>query len=241
MRVSRQAMDTEALPWEPVSDVMQRKVLNGDPASGPHTILLRSAPREPGPAFAQYHAVDEEFFALDGDFTFDGSTWFRGGSYAFYPAYFVHGASVHVRGGYEVYLRNSGLSELFIVDEPESHVPYYAGEGQAANQALQLVDVISAVDSAPDAGSPHTQPLHSDAATGAGSTIVSAAAGQAITVETVKLLEAFTLSGVFRLADDSRLTKGTYHCEVSDRPSLRIVCDEAGTLMISHGGELQHR
>ncbi|MFT7289250.1 MAG: hypothetical protein ACI87W_003379 [Halieaceae bacterium] len=244
MRENRQLIDTDAIPWEPLSAVLQRKVLNGCPDEGPHTLLLRSQARDPGPAFAQYHSIDEELYCLDGDFSFDGSTWFRGGSYAFYPAYFVHGANVHVRGGYLLYLRLSGVSELFKVDEPASAVPYYVGEGDATDYALQLTDAgssqaISAVD---DAGTVQLTPLHRDAITGKGSTILSttsAGAVRTIEFETSGLLEVFTVSGRFGLAGGGHLKTHSYHCEVGERPRVTLECEQGGSLMISHEGELR--
>lgn len=243
MREHRQLIDSDAIPWEPLSAVLQRKVLNGSPDTGPHTMLLRSEARDPGPAFAQYHAIDEELYCLDGDFTFDGSTWFYAGSYAYYPAYFVHGAKVHVRGGYLLYLRVSGVSELFKVDEPASAVPYYVGEGDAADYALQLSDVsssqsISAVDVA---GALHLTPLHRDAVTGKGSTILSttaASAGTTVELETSGLLELFTVSGSFELAGCGQLKTHSYHCEVGERPRVTLACEQGARLMISHDGEL---
>ena len=233
MRVTQRAIDSEALPWESLSEVLQRKVLNGDPESGPHTLLLRSGPREPGPDFAQYHPIDEELFALDGDFTFDGSTWFGRGSYAFYPAFHVHGANVHVRGGYTVYLRLSGVSELFKVEDPVSDAPYYVGEGQATGAPLQLADTFSDVSLAH--GELYALRRSSG---GGGSTLLAAAMGDAIDLEAPGLLEVFVLSGAFHLADGAALPQYGYHCEVGDRSQVSLACDTPGTLLISHEGEL---
>jgi hypothetical protein len=243
MRITCRSIDTDALPWQQLSDVMHCKLLNGSREEGPHTLLLRSEPREPGPLFAQYHPDDEEFFGLGGDFTFDGSTWFREGSYAFYPAYFVHGANVHVRGGYEVYLRQGGPNPLFKVEEPASDVPYFVGEGQCADYALQLVDAAGTIagEDISEEGPLQVKPLHTDAATGKGSTLMTAArgsVGQTIEIETRGLLEIFTVSGTFALGDGERLKARCYHCEVGDTPRLALQCSEPGNLMISHDGEL---
>ena len=243
MRVSRKAVDTDRLAWQQLSDVMHCKLLNGSREEGPHTLLLRSDPREPGPFFGQYHPDDEEFLCLEGDFTFDGSTWFRDGSYAFYPAYFVHGTGVHVRGGYEVYLRLSGPGQVFKVNQPDSHIPYYVGEGQSANNALQLVDVagMDGVKDTAQEGPLQVRPLHRDAATGKGSTLLTAAhgsVGQIIQIDTPGLLEIFVVSGVFALADGESLKARSYHCEVGDHARVVLQCNDAGSLMISHDGEL---
>ncbi len=191
----------------------------------------------------QYHPGDEELFGLAGDFTFDGSTWFRAGSYAFYPAYFVHGTNVHVRGGYEVYLRQGGSNPVFKVEEPLSDVPYYAGEGESADYALQLADAVGTEGgkSIAEESLLQVKPLHTDPATGKGSTLLTAARGligQLIEIETRGLLEIFTVSGTFALADGECLMARSYHCEVGDRLKLTLQCSEPGSIMISHDGEL---
>jgi hypothetical protein len=243
MRVTRRAIDTDTLPWQQLSDVLYSKLLNGSREEGPHTLLLRSEPREPGPLYAQYHPGDEELFGLGGDFTFDGSTWFRAGSYAFYPAYFVHGANVHVRGGYEVYLRQGGSNPVFKVEEAVSDVPYYVGEGESADYALQLVDAAGTEGGKgiAEASPLQVKPLHTNAATGKGSTLLTAARGsigQLIEIETRGLLEIFAVSGTFALADGECLKARSYHCELGECPRLALQCGEPGSLMISHDGEL---
>jgi hypothetical protein len=243
MRVSRRAIDTSTLAWQQLSGEQYCKLLNGNPEEGAHTLLLRSEPRVQGSLFGQYHPIDEELFCLEGDFTFDGSTWFRDGSYAFYPAYFVHGTNVHVRGGYVVYLRLSGPGQLFTVDKPSSDAPYYVGEGQPADYALQLVDAArtDGTKCIADESPLQVKRLHTDTVTGKGSTLLSAARGsigQMIEIETHGLLEIFTVSGSFALADGGRLTAHTYHCELGDCPRLVLQCSEPGSLMISHDGEL---
>jgi hypothetical protein len=243
MRLTRRAIDTDTLAWQQLSSEISCKLLNGSQEDGPHTLLLRSQPRVRESVFGQYHPIDEEFFCLEGDFTFDGSTWFRDGSYAFYPAYFVHGTNVHVRGGYVVYLRLSGSNQLFKVDEPDGDVPYYVGEGQPTDYALQLVEAAGteAVKGIAEESLLQVKPLHTDAATGKGSTLLTAAPGsigQLIEIETRGLLEIFTVSGTFALADGEFLKARSYHCELGDRPSLVLQCSESGSLMISHDGEL---
>jgi hypothetical protein len=243
MRVSCKAVDTDRLAWQQLSDVMHCKLLNGSPDDGPHTLLLRSNPREPGPSFGQYHPDDEEFLCLEGDFTFDGSTWLGADSYVFYPAYFVHGTCVHVRGGYEVYLRRSGSGSLFKVSEPQSHVPYYVGEGQAIARAVQLVDAMNpdGVNEFAENGSLLLLPLHRDGVAGTGSTLLTAtqeSVGQVLYLDTAGLLEVFVVSGHFSLADGSCLKARTYHCEVGKQARLALQCNAEGILMLSHDGEL---
>lgn len=242
MRTSHKVIDTEALPWERLSELMQRKVLNGVPEEGAHTMLLYSAPRDPDINFAQYHPIDEEFLCLEGDFTFDGSTWFAPGSYAFYPAYFVHGTRVHVRGGYLLYLRQSGPSELLKVDEPQSHTPYYVGEGEPGGAPLQVVDVLDGEACSSVRPALQYRALHRDPQTGAGSTLLTVSEpmpGQELEVSSEGLLEIFALSGSFALPGGEILGPRAYHCEVADRPRLMLRCAEPGSLIISHDGKLQ--
>jgi hypothetical protein len=242
VRTSQKVIDTEALPWERLSDLMQCKLLNGRPEEGAHTMLLYSAPRDPDIDFAQYHPIDEEFLCLEGDFTFDGSTWFGPGSYAFYPAYFVHGTAVHVRGGYLLYLRQSGPSELLKVDEPKSHTPYYVGEGEPGGTPLQVVDVLDGEVNSSVISTTQYRELHRDPQTGAGSTLLTVSElspGQALEVSSEGLLEVFVLSGCFALSGGEVLGPRAYHCEVADRPRLMLRCTEPGSLIISHDSNLQ--
>lgn len=246
MRVSRKAVDTDSLPWQQLSDVMHCKLLNGSQEEGPHTLLLRSNPREPGPSFGQYHSDDEEFLCLEGDFTFDGSAWFGAGSYAFYPAYFVHGSRVHVRGGYELYLRRSGPGPVIKVHEPVSHIPYYVGEGQSTGKALQLVDAANTdgMNDSVEGGALQLKPLRRDAVTGKGSTLLTAtqgSVGKVLYFEAPGLLEVFIVSGLFALADGTSLKARTYHCETGEQARLALQCNEVGSLMVSHDGELHLR
>ena len=84
-------------------------------------------------------------------------------------------------------------------------------------------------------------PVHTDTATGKGSTLLPAArgsVGQKIEIATEGLLEIFGVSGTFTLAGGERLKVRTYHCDVRDRPGLALQCNDAGMLMISHGGKL---
>ncbi len=43
-------------------------------------------------------------------------------------------------GGYVVYLRLSGPNQVFKVEQPVSDVPYYVGDDQSPDYALQLPD-----------------------------------------------------------------------------------------------------
>ncbi|QLC26394.1 hypothetical protein HFP57_16060 [Parasphingopyxis algicola] len=218
---------------------MSFKLLNGDRNSGPHTMLLRSSTRPPGLARGQYHSADEEFLCLGGDFTFDGSTWFRKGSYAFYPAYFVHGTKVHVRGGYEVYLRISDTNTTFWEDEPRSDKPYVAAGRHSDDYALQLPRATNfgRYSKPLAAEGVHAKRLHEVAETGRGSTLLdfrASAQGRWVVVETSGLLELFVMTGKFSIPNGDELRDQTYMCRVGDDASVSLQCRRAGRIMISH-------
>lgn len=246
MRVSHTTIDTRELPWEPLSDTVSRKLLNGNPEVGPHTLLLRSLPREAdGVSLGHYHPAAEEFFCLEGDFTFDGGVWFRDGAYAMYPAYCVHGTDVHVRGGYLLYLRLSGPGQLFMVGAPDATK---ADDGPAGEPRIDpsLLPSIMALAVSPDAthalttaSAPTITTLHCDAS-GGGSTLVTATADSGlIEIESDRELELFAPSGTFAISGHAELKTHGYHCEVDDRPRILVQCRESGSLLIGHGGELR--
>lgn len=244
MRTDCGPIDTVQLPWQQLSDVLSCKILNGSRENGAYTMILKSEPREPGPQRGQYHPADEEFLCLDGDFTFDGSTWFRGGSYAFYPAFFVHGTKVHVRGGYEVYLRISDTSALFFEDNPKSDEPYPISGHCTDDHYLQLQSA-AGIDSAQNPSacdSLSATPLHARATNGQGSTLLHFAELQryeVITLETADLLEIFAIDGHFSVIGGGELTRQSYMCRTGKSSAISLQYLSAGQLMISHAGNLE--
>lgn len=241
MRASLGPIDTKSLPWQQANEKVSFKLLNGSRTNGPYTILVRSEARSPNPPRGQYHPADEELFCLGGEFTFDGSLWFRKGSYAFYPAYFVHGANVHVRDGYELYLRISDTSALFWEDNPESSVPYLASGHDTDDHAVQLVAVTEQEYETPEISVEglHVAPLHIAANTGAGSTLlVFDKSIDKIVIEARGLIEVFSLSGSFRTDSGAEMSEHSYMCSAGSEAKVTLSCEQAGDLVISHGGEL---
>lgn len=116
---------TDSIPWAPLSNSgLMIKELNRDPLTGARTAFVSSPARPGTEQKAQFHASEEEFFCLEGRFTFDGEHWFRPGAYACFPAGVVHGAHVQVPVGYRLYLRTSGSTEAVRVQTPRSKRPY---------------------------------------------------------------------------------------------------------------------
>lgn len=243
MRQSRSPVDTQDLAWQRLNGPLYYKLLNGDQYQGPYTMILRSEPREPDHPRGQYHPADEEFLCLAGDFTFDGSTWFRPGSYAFYPAYFVHGTSVHVRGGYEVYLRISDTNKVFWDESPRSNKPYLVVGEASDDYALQLESTLdSANRSQPLPKHPwiRTNRLHSKSRTGEGSTLIEVSAGgvnKQVLLETKGIMELFVVSGEFAATSGTLKSHG-YMCSTGESIRLTLDCREEGEVMVSHGARL---
>jgi hypothetical protein len=59
-------------------------------------------------------------------------------SYACYPPQVVHGASVSVPGGYLLYLRTSGSTELYPVSEPVMEEAYHHPDSQVLEKIVVL-------------------------------------------------------------------------------------------------------
>ncbi len=205
-------------------------------------MLLRSAARDPNPPRGQYHPADEELFGLGGSFTFDGSTWFKKGSYAFYPAYFVHGTNVHVRGGYELYVRISDTNKLWWEECPKSNTPYLLEGHVSGENFVQLASVNEVQPGTVSCDVPGliARPLQIHNETGKGSTLIEFSNSDAgIVLEAPNLLEVFTLSGVYKMANSPEMRAHSYMCDASNLASLRIHCKTAGAVMVSHGGEMR--
>lgn len=244
MRVSVNPLDAAALPWEKSSETVKFKLLNGNRKEGAHTMLLQSQPREPNPQRGQYHPVDEEIYVLGGDFTFDGATWFKKGSYAFYPAHFVHGTKVHVRGGYDLYVRISGTNKLHWEENPKSDTPYVAAGHEDHDYAVQLVTANAAKGEhlTPALTGLTAKPLHSAPYTNEGSTLISFSnIDYAVVFEASGLIEILSLSGTFQIANQKAMQANTYVCDSAERASITVSCEKPGDLLVSHGGPLKIR
>ena len=139
MRLAIPLGPTEAIPWAPLSATgLMIKELNRDPLTGARTAFVLSPPRSGTEQKAQFHSSEEEFFCLDGHFTFGGDHWFRPGAYACFPAGVVHGAHVQVPVGYRLYLRTSGSTEATRVTAPRSEQPYREDGRDDSPQAVVI-------------------------------------------------------------------------------------------------------
>lgn len=126
MRQSVPLSLVDSVRWDAVgAPGIEMLLLNQDPATGARTSLIRSVPRDGIEPRAQYHHCEEEFLCLAGRFTFDGVHWMRPFSYACYPAHVVHGARVSVPGGYLLYLRTGGNTQVYPVAEPLQNEAYH--------------------------------------------------------------------------------------------------------------------
>ncbi len=126
-------------PWESAgARGIEVLPLNQDPATGARTALIRSVPRDGVEHRAQYHRCEEEFLCLAGRFTFDGLHWMRPLSYACYPPQVVHGARVSVPGGYLLYLRTSGSTQAYAVDEPSRDQAYHHPDSRVLEPIVVL-------------------------------------------------------------------------------------------------------
>ena len=242
MRSGRPIVDTGTQDWEIVNATLSRKVLNGHAADGPHTMILRSAPRVPNLPGGQYHHHDEEFFCLEGDFTFDGACWFGPGGYGYFAASVVHGAAVYVRGGYELFLRNGGAGAV-AVDRPLCTTPYpLDGAGDAA---AAIISANSAADEfpsfTPSAGWTVTR-LRGGQGSTSGSMLLQADGGAAtsgpLALRAEGLLELFAIAGQFSLRDGELFGSRCYSAISGADEAVTIRCMDSGSMFVSHEGAL---
>ena len=232
MKRSIPLLDTMTLDWQTTAGPVARKLVNGDPAAGPHTMLLRSQPRTIPESKAQYHGVAEEFLCLEGGFTFDGTIWMRRFSYAYYPAGTVHGAHVVVPDGYLMYLRFAGSVTTQPVPEPlqtSAYTTAMSPEGEA-------VTILS--DALPTGKGPGVRILRSDPTTGGGATMVRLGG----CMETISQgrpgpLEIFVVQGSVEANDCRHFGPGFYaYDDHVDAVAIRASRD--AVLIVHHAGPL---
>lgn len=233
MKQKTALLDTSTLDWQSITGPVSRKIVNGDPAAGPHTLLLRSRPRPDRETKAQFHGVAEEFLCLDGSFTFDGTTWMRRFSYAYYPAGTVHGAHVLVPGGYLMYLRFPGSVTTRPVAEPLQTTAYTTAESPDGEAITLLSDVL------PAQGGPCIRTLRSDPMTGGGATMVRLAGGaQTLSQSAPGPLEIFVVQGRIEAADGRSFGEGCYaYDDRADAFAIRASRDAA--LIVHHARPLE--
>lgn len=198
----------DALPWQPLgSPGLLVRELSRDPESGSRTAILRSAPRAAVEHKAQYHLGDEEFYCLEGEFTFDGVRWFGPGSYVHFPPRTVHGASVHVPVGYLLYLRTTGDATAHRVETPLRLTPYALEDPSDTLRAPTVRDTREA--------GPRRQLLREDAAQRARVELSSLRAGEQLDVGEGPVrprVELMLIRGMLAHAGGAAVAAPAYGC-----------------------------
>jgi len=243
MKTEQAFTNSENVPWTRVNDNVSMKLLNGLSNDGPYTAILRSVPRSPDPHRGQYHAVDEEFYCLGGKFTFDGIHWFRRGSYAHFPAHYVHGSRVHVEQGYLLYLRMSGTLTTNFVDKPKSNSPYPL-KGTTSLVKPTVFRRVSLtgrnVKTRSDSGL-RSRPLQVNLKTGAGTTMLDwgpNGSRRPISLRSNDEIELFFISGQFENGTGETFRQGSYAFLTGKIAEVTLRAMLAGRVLISHGSAL---
>lgn len=244
MKTNQAFVNVADVPWERVNDKVLRKVLNGNGDQGPHTAILKSAPRAPEPHRGQYHLVDEEFYCLGGNFTFDGENWFRKGTYVHYPAKCVHGARVHVKDGYLVYLRMGGTVTVNFIDNPTNDSPYMLDDASTsmAPTIRRRVSMTGTDTNVHGRTGLRSRLLKLNPETREGTTLLDwkpEKEKRAARLKSKGELELFVVSGRFESGTDEPIKHGAYACCVGRNVDFQLSCLSAGRVIVSHGAELQ--
>ena len=228
--------------WDRINENLSIHILNGSMEQGPYTALLHSLPRKKEKMPAQYHSADEELYVLGGTFSFDPGRWFEPGSYAYFPAHFIHGTAVDVSGGYTVYLRIGGAADIFWEDNPTGPGPYLRPGAQSDLKPVQLrrVRPPASVTALEEPAHPAQRPLKQNPVLHDFSTMVSfhhRHVEHSFQMRTNRHLEVFVLSGTFEFGH-TFARKGVYGARVAQRPKMLFRCLRPGRLLVSHGGKL---
>lgn len=241
-RKTTSVLRVDVLEWTKLDENLSICVLNGSTESGPHTAILKSRSRSPNPLRGQYHPVDEEFYCLDGGFTFDGTTWFSEGAYAYYPANFVHGGRVHVKDGYLLYLRMSGLATINWVEDPKYDSPYLIRGHSSDRSPIQATahELSSRLAQGNTASPLGMLAMATNPRTGEGTAIFDWRENQSGTLTLVcpGYLEIFAHTGEYR-SEDQTIEPHAYLCQVGRTAKLTLQLVKSGRLLISYGGELE--
>ena len=245
-RQTVELIDLEKLPWKKINNNLSYKHLNGDIDNSEHTIILRSKPREPDSNYAHYHPINEEFYCLNGEFTFDGTLWFNQDSYAYYPAYFVHGAKVHIKKGYQLYLRASGKAIFEIIEKPISNQPYIAENHISDSNVIQIQNISKYLldNSKITPNGVNKIHLSYDNLSQTGSSIITLSKqyeGKYFSLFSNDIIEIFFIEGEFKNNSLKSIYKNMYLCEINELVELKFQCIKHGKLLISHGKNLDVR
>ncbi len=237
-------VDIQSLPWNRINDNLSYKHLNGDIDNSEHTVILRSKPRKPSTNYAHYHPINEEFYCLGGEFTFDGTSWFKQGGYAYYPAYFVHGAKVHIKKEYQLYLRTNGKAVFEIINNPISRKPYIFGNYTSLSDLIEINNINNYISKKSNHNKDGIKiiKLGYDNQSKTGSSIISFkknCEGKYFTLSSNFILEIFCVEGEFKDSSMISMSKNMYQCKIQDSIELKFECIKHGKLLISHGENLE--
>jgi hypothetical protein len=244
MKTKRLFNNTDHIPWDRVNDDVSIKILNGKADRGPYTAILHSMPRTPDPERGQYHSVDEEFYCLDGYFTFDGENWFRKGSYIHFPPNYVHGSRVHVENGYLLYLRMGGTVTTDWVNRPKIQFPYLLDN----STSLEAPTIQRRVTMAGQDCKKHgrsglkSRLLRKNPKTRESTSILDWSRknrGRGVLLTSDSFLEVFVASGSFEGEEKELMTQGAYAFAKGKALQIPLRCLKTGRVVVSHRGDLQ--
>ena len=243
MKTDQPFIESDGVPWARVNDNISMKLLNGLPDKGPYTAILKSEPRPPDPHRGQYHAIDEEFYCLDGRFTFDGTNWFRKGTYVHFPPHYVHGARVHVEQGYVLYLRISGTVTTNFIDKPTSNSPYLLDGATSPMEytAHRRVSLTGRNINTHGVSGLRSRLLKVHPHTREGTTLLEwgpMASPTRIAIKSEKELEIFVISGDFESEAGKMLQQGSYAFLTGKTVAVPLRAASAGRVLVSHGAAL---
>lgn len=243
MKTEKTFVDSHSIPWSRVNENISTKILNGQSDKGPYTAILKSEPRAPDPHRGQYHTVDEEFYCLGGRFTFDGTHWFHKGSYVHFPAHYVHGANVHVKDGYLLYLRISGTVTLDFVENPKSNFPYLLDGATSPLKPTVHRRVAMVGKSIETHGVDwlRSRLLKVDPHSGEGSTLLDWGQNASrchVLLSSKKELELFIVSGAFENDTGDALQQGAYAFYTGKSVDIPLRITMPGRILVSHSAEL---
>jgi Domain of unknown function (DUF4437) len=238
MRSETSWISTDELPWEATRNkATMSKLINGSRESEHITVLARSSSQPPNSRRSQVHRSDEEFFVLSGDFTFDGRNWFGARGYCFYPRGCVHGANVHVRGGYEMLLRYDGERSVDWIENPESDFAYLPGNDM---NPLSIVEVGTAPAPLLERGSLSVEPLRPPQDSSHGATLIDAhfSAATRLSLSCDGWLECFINRADQHFSEGVEIGPGFYRYREAEGSPILITGTGNISMIVFHGEKL---
>lgn len=232
---------TDDMPWEKTQSAqIQSKLLNGLRDSVQSTMLVKSDPRPANPRRGQFHSADEEFFVRNGEFTFDGLRRFVARGYGFYPKGCIHGANVHIIGGYELLLRYEGPRTLEWVENPEMDQAYFASD---AATLPPIVEIGAATLPSLASGELAISTLRERDATSNGATLVDGHFSPSLTIELLSegWLECFVTQADRHSSEGTRIGPGSYRFAESAPNTLVIGGEGVFSMIALHSNKLMVR